>query len=95
MRYGSNELLINSIATHSLRNFLLLTHICTDMWTLYYRCEKDSPEMPVMSPKETEVGVAKKEKKVKKKIQREPETSGGSEQVWGQFHVTNNISHVT
>ena len=37
--------------------------------------------MPVKSPKETEVGVPKKEKKVKKKIQREPETSGGSEQV--------------
>ena len=40
--------------------------------------------MPVKSPKakdETEVGVAKKEKKVKKKIRREPESSGGSEQV--------------
>ena len=68
------------------------------MRTLYYRCEKDSPEMPVKSPKakeETEVGVAKKEKKVKKKIQREPESSGGSEQVWGHCHVTYDISHVT
>ena len=95
MQCGSNELLINSIATHSLRHFLLLARICIDMWTLYYRCEKDSPEMPVKSPKETEVGVAKKEKKVKKKIQREPETSGRSEQVWGHCHVTYSISNVT